>query len=164
MRRTIDASPLPLLPGITNIFHLLLLLVACVAPAASGQETALISAILRYDPSPTRISILADCDSAANSFGCVSVPHLQSGMAALQSISPGMVTFSLGCRLDAQNGFYWRAGLQLAHKKSADGGTDFWGHIEAGYGQFCRLESSFGKSVMELEQPSCAYLKASFSF
>jgi hypothetical protein len=37
-------------------------------------------------------------------------------------------------------------------------------HIKAGYGQFCQYESSIGKPAVELEQPSCAYLKAGFSF
>jgi hypothetical protein len=39
-----------------------------------------------------------------------------------------------------------------------------WMDVAAGYGRVCQLESGLAKSTAELEQPSRAYLKASFSF
>jgi hypothetical protein len=75
------------------------------------------------------------------------------------------VALALDASLGQPDGGYPRHGLEFIHKKSSgDAGTGFWQHIEAGYGQFCQLESGFAKTGMELEQPSCAYLKARFSF
>jgi hypothetical protein len=36
--------------------------------------------------------------------------------------------------------------------------------VGAGYGQVCQFESGIAESAAELERPSRAYLKASFSF
>jgi hypothetical protein len=46
----------------------------------------------------------------------------------------------------------------------ADGRMGKWVDVAAGYGQVCGLESGLRKDSVELEQPGCAYLKASFSF
>ena len=49
-------------------------------------------------------------------------------------------------------------------KSSVDGRTTGWMHVEAGYGQYCQFESSFGENAWELERPTCAYFRACFSF
>ena len=68
-------------------------------------------------------------------------------------------------RLEKQSGSNQRDLFQLVHKKLyADGRTGKWVDVEAGYGQICGVESGIGKNSVELEQPGCAYLKASFSF
>jgi len=76
-----------------------------------------------------------------------------------------MMTVCFEASLAGQSWYRRFDGLRLIDKKSAgDGWTNFLGHVEAGYGKFCQLDSDFGISVMELEQPGCAYLKARFSF
>ncbi len=165
MQRPIDSSLLLLLSGNRNVLHFLVLILALATAAASGQESVLTLAMLRYDQPVARTPIVAGHDSAASSFSHVSVPRLQYQVADLKRDYPSITGFPFETPIKGRKGFYQRDWLQLVPKKSGgDGRTDFWGHIEAGYGQFCQLEFAFGKSTMELEQPSCAYLKARFSF
>ncbi len=163
MQRPIDFRPLLLLSGARNALQLLVLVLATAT--ASGQESVLTLAMLHYDQPAARTSAVTGYDSATIFFSHVSVPGLHYQVAALRYDCPGATAFSFDTLLEEQNWSYRQDRLRLVHKEPVgEGWTNFWGHIEAGYGQFCRLESGFGKSMMELEQPSCAYLKARFSF
>jgi len=160
-----DSNSPRLLSGTRNILRLVVLLVAPAVPVVSGQESVLTLAMLRYDQPAVRTLAVVCYDSATISFSHVSVPVLQYQVAASRYDSPGASAFSFDTLLEEQNRYYRQEWLQLFHKGLVgDGRTSFWGHLEAGYGQFWRLESQFGKSAMELEQPSCAYLMARFSF
>jgi hypothetical protein len=163
--KTNDSSPLLFLSGSGKILRFLAVLLTLAAPAAWGQESVLMLAMVRYDQLPARTPTEARCDSAANPSDSVSAPRLQYQVAGLKPDRLSIVAVSFDASVEKQNAGYRQDWLQLVRKKSGgDGWTVFGGHIEAGYGQFCRLESGFGKSVMELEQPSCAYLRARFSF
>ncbi len=55
--------------------------------------------------------------------------------------------------------------FQMIYKKlGPDGRSGNRVRVEAGYGPLCRMEPDFGQRSLELEQPGCAYLKASLSF
>lgn len=165
MPKTKDSSPLLLLSGSGNILRFLALLLALTATAALGQESVLTLAMVGYDQSPARTPTKARYDSAANPSDSVSAPRLQYQVAGVKLDRRNIAAFSFDASREKQDGSYRHDWPQLVRKKSGgDGWTVFGGHIEAGYGQICRLESCYGKSVMELEQPSCAYLMARFSF
>ena len=68
-------------------------------------------------------------------------------------------------RLEKQSGSCQRDLFQLVHTKLyADGRAGKWMDVAAGYGQVCDFESGIAESMAELERPSRAYVKASFSF
>jgi hypothetical protein len=122
-------------------------------------------AMLSYDQSPVRTTAMARPDSAADPFGCLSAPCLQYQIAGLKLDHQNTTAFSSDFLLEYQNNPGPRDWSQFLYKKSnTDERRGTWVHVEAGYGQFCQFESSLGEKTVELEQPSCAYLKASFSF
>ena len=135
------------------------------ATAAGGQESGLKPAMFNYDRSPAWTPTAARADLAANPSSSIPVPCLQYEYpaAGLKPERLNIAAFSLDAPREELNGDDRHNWLQLVQKKSA-GWVDFWEHIEAGYGQFCRLESRFGNNTWELERPSCSYLRARFSF
>jgi hypothetical protein len=109
--------------------------------------------------------MVARNNSATSSFRYASAPRLQYRVTVLKPDNQNASGFSYDSRLEKQNGSNQRDLFQLFHKKlSADGRTGSWVLVEAGYGQICGVESGIGKNTVELERPSRAYLKASFSF
>ena len=162
-----NSSPLLLLSGSGNVLAYLILLLTLAATMVLGQEAGLTPARISYDRSPVRTSPAIGHDAAANPLYLVSAPCLQYEVATAKLDHLNIGAWALDASLDPLNGSYRHNWLQLVRRKSdGDGGTGFWGHLEAGYGQFCRLESGFGRTLVEWEweQPSCAYLKARFSF
>jgi hypothetical protein len=141
------------------------LLLALAATAALGQESVMTLAMLRYDQSSARTTAVARYDSPANPLSSGSAPRLEYPVARIKPDLLNIAAFSFDAAPENQNGTYRRDWQQLICKKmNGKGWTGFWGHIAAGYGQFCRLESCFGKRIMEIEQPPSGYLMARFSF
>ena len=86
-------------------------------------------------------------------------------MAGLKFSNQNTAGFTFGSRLEKQSGSYQRDLFQLVHTKLyADGRTGKWMNVAAGYGQVCQFESGIAENMAQLERPSRAYLKASFSF
>jgi hypothetical protein len=165
VHRTEDANLLLLLSGSKSIRRFLILLLALAATSVFGQESAVTLAMVSYNQSPARTPAVARNDSATSVFRYASAPHLQYRVAVLKPDNQNATSFSYDSRLEKQNGSNQRDWFQLIHKKlSADGRTGSWVLVEAGYGQICGVESGIGKNTAELERPSRAYLKASFSF
>ena len=165
MHSTKASHLLLLLSGSKSLRRFLVLLLALAATSVFGQESVLTLAMVSYDQSPARTPTVSRTDSAANPLGYTSAPRLQYRMAGLKPDHQNATGFSSDFLLEKQNGSCQRDWFQLVHKKSsADGRTGSWVHVEAGYGQICRVESSIGKNSVELERPGFAYLKASFSF
>jgi hypothetical protein len=165
VQRTKDSSPLLLLSGSGNVLCYSILLLALAATAAWGQESGLAPALFSYDQSSVRTSATAGYQTAAIPLSSVSALFLQYPMTGVQLDRLNRSVISLDASLEKSNGGYKYNWLQLVRKKSeGDGGPGFWGHLEAGYGKFFRLESGLGKNLVEWEQPSCAYLRAQFSF
>jgi hypothetical protein len=143
----------------------LVLLPALAAIPAFGQESVMTLAMVSYDQSPVRTAAVARHGSATNSPGYTSAPCLAYRITGLNFDSRNALGLSSAFRFNKQDNFSPRDWSRIVYRKSnADGQTWVWTHVEAGYGQFCRFESSLGEKALEMEQPSCAYLRASFSF
>jgi hypothetical protein len=165
VQRTEDFNLLFLLSGSKSFRRFLVLLLAITAASVFGQEPAVTLAMVSYNQSPARTRAAARNDSATSAFRYASAPRLQYRAAALKLDNQNATGFSYDSRLEKQNSSNQRDLFQLFHKKlSADGRTGSWVLVEAGYGQICGVESGIGKNTAELERPSRAYLKASFSF
>jgi len=94
-----------------------------------------------------------------------SAPRFQYQAAVLQINNQNATDFSSNSRLEKQSGSNQRDFFQLVHTKLyADGRTGKWMNVAAGYGQVCQFESGIAENMAQLERPSRAYLKASFSF
>jgi hypothetical protein len=166
VHRTEDSNLLLLLSGSKNVRRFLVLLLALAATSVFGQESVLTLAMVRYDQSPVRRSVVARNNSAANLF-CYDAfaPRLQYQVAALNLDNQNATDFLSDSRLQKQSGSNQRDLFQLVHKKLyADGRTGKWVAVAAGYGQVCQFESGIGKNSTELQRPGFAYLRASFSF
>jgi hypothetical protein len=86
-------------------------------------------------------------------------------VAASKPDNQNPANFPSDSRLEKQSSSNQRDLFQLFHTKLyADGRTGKWMDVGAGYGQVCQFESGIAESMAELERPSRAYLKASFSF
>ena len=165
MQRTEDSKLLLFQSGPAPVFRFLVLLLALAATSVFGQASVVTLAMVSYDQSPARTPAAARNDSAASPFRFASAPCLQYRWAGLNLDHQFATAFSTDFPLEKQNGIWQRDWFQWVHKKSsADGRTGSWVHLEAGYGQFCQFESGIGKNIVELQQPSCAYLRASFNF
>jgi hypothetical protein len=163
--RTKDRSPLFLLSGSGNVLRFLVLLLALAATAAFGQESVLTLAMLSYDQSPARTTAVARYDSPANPLSSDSAPRLEYPVAGVKPDLLNVAAFSFDVPLKNQNVGYRRDWQQSIYKRTnGKGWTGFLGHIQAGYGQFCRLESCFGKRIIEMQGPPSGYLMARFSF
>ena len=165
VQRTEDSKLLLFPSGPAPVFRFLVLLLALAATSVFGQASVVTLAMVSYDQSPARTPAAARNDSAASPFRFASAPCLQYRWAGLNLDHQFATAFSTDFPLEKQNGIWQRDWFQWVHKKSsADGRTGSWVHLEAGYGQFCQFESGIGKNIVELQQPSCAYLRASFNF
>lgn len=121
--------------------------------------------MISYDLSPAPAKAAARNDLVLHTAGDYFVPRLQYRIAGLQFNHHDTASPSSGSLFDQWNTFSSSDRIPfVCTKLNAEGRTGSWMHLEAGYGQICQFESCIGKSTMELEQPSCAYLKASFSF
>jgi len=108
---------------------------------------------------------MARNDSAAHQLDYAPAPRLQYRIAELKLDHQDPISLSTNSLLENRNDSSPRDWLQFVNKKTnATGWMGGGVHIEAGYGQFCKFESSGGKTTVEWEQPSCAYIKAGFSF
>jgi hypothetical protein len=156
---------LRLLSGSGNILGYLVLILP-LAVAAWGQESVLAPAMVSYDQSPAqRLSPVATPEAPASASNSIVAPSLQYQRVGWKIDRPNIAAGSFDASLKKQDEGYRRDGLQLLQKKSGgDRWADFWRHLEAGYGQFCRLESGFERRSMETEPLRCAYLRAQFSF
>ena len=157
-----EASNRLLLPSGSKSFRRYLVLFLIMAATSEfGQEPVLTLAMTSHNQLPARTPAVARHDSATSSFPDASAPRLQYPAAVSKPDNQNATDF----RLEKQNGSTQRDLFQLVHKKMyADGRTGKWVDVAAGYGQICGVESSIRKDTAELERPSCAYLKASFSF
>jgi hypothetical protein len=154
-----------LLSGSGSVLGFLILLFALTATAALGQESGLMLAMISYDQSPARRSAVARYDSPANPLSSDSAPRLEYPVAGVKPDLLNIAAFSFAAPPVNQNGGYRRDWQQSIYKRTnGKGWTDFLGHIQAGYGQFCRLESCFGKRIIEMQGPPSGYLMARFSF
>ena len=166
MQRTENSNLLLLLSGSEYVLRFLVLLLALAVTSVFGQESVLTLAMVSYDQSPARTPAVVRNNSVTNLL-CydASAPRLQHQVAVLKLDNQNATGFSSDFRLEKQTGSNQRDWFQLVHKKlSANGRTGKWVDVAAGYGQVCQFESGIGKNSVELEQPGCAYLKASFSF
>jgi hypothetical protein len=165
MHGTKASDLLSRLTGSKQVLCFLLILPALVVTRASGQESVLVLAMISYDQSPSRPAAVARNDSAAIPLGNSSAPCLQYHLARLQADHPDTIGFSYDFLFEKNDGSNLCDQTQFIYKKSdTDGHLARRVHVEAGYGQFCQFESSFGNNDLEQEQPSCAYLRACFSF
>jgi len=147
--------------GSKSFRRFLVLLLILTATLVFGLGSAVTPAMVSHNQSPARTPAVARHDSATSSFPCVSTSRLQYPAVVSKTDNQNATDF----RLEKQSGSNQRDLFQLVHKKLyADGRTGKWVDVEAGYGQICGVESGIGKNSVELEQPGCAYLKASFSF
>ena len=128
-----------------------------------GQVSVITLAMVSYDQSPARTTLVARNDSEADLLSAVT-SGLQYRIAGLQLDRQRYIGFSSNLFIK-QITFSPRDWSQLVYKKSNQEGRPWiWTHVDAGYGQFYQLESNLGIKPGELEQPSSAYLRASFSF
>jgi hypothetical protein len=157
-----EASNLLLLPSGSKSFRrFLTLLLALTATLVFGLGSAVTPATVSHNQSPARTPVVARIDLTTSSFPCASAPRLQYPAAVLKPDNQNTADF----RLEKQNDSNQRDWFQLVHKKLyADGRMGKWMDVTAGYGQVCQFESGIAKNTAELQQPGCAYLKASFSF
>ena len=166
MQRTENSNLLLLLSGSEYVLRFLVLLLALAVTSVFGQESVLTLAMVSYDQSPARTPAVVRNNSVTNLL-CydASAPRLQYQVAALKLNHQNATDFSSNSRLEKQSDLNQHDLFKLVHKKLyADGRTGKWVDVEAGYGQIGGVESGIGKNSVELEQPGCAYLKASFSF
>ncbi len=166
MLRSSNFNPLYLRSGAGKAIRILVIL---LIPAVTtfGQELGSTSEMISYEQSSVCQFTVAGQDSAANPLGLgyVSTLRFQFQMAELNHDPLNVTAFSAKSLPDKQNDLPRYDELQLLYKKlDGDRGAHKQVHFEAGYGQFYQEESTFGEAVMEREQPSCAYLKARFSF
>ena len=121
--------------------------------------------MLSYDQSPARSPAVDRNDSAAHCFDYASAPRLQYRVVTVKPDNQNVTAFLFASPFEKQNDSCQHDWFQFVRKKSdGNGWLGSWLHVEAGYGQFYQIESSIGKNTMEWQQPSCAYLRASFSF
>jgi len=156
---------LPLLTDPEHIHRFFVLLLALAATLIFWLESAVTPPMVSHNQSTARTPAVARNDSATSSTPCASAPDLQSRAAVLKPNDQNATVFSYDSRLEKQNESNQRDLFQLIHKKlSANGRTGKWVDVAAGYGQICGVEAGIGENEVELERPSRAYLKASFSF
>lgn len=133
----------------------------------SGQESFLTLALVSYDQSLAQPAATAHDDPVANPLSYASVSRLQYQMVGLNLDHPNTLSLSPDFFFEKNNGSNLCDRFQLIDKKlNVDGQTGSRMHVEAGYGQFCQYGACFGCNAVELElqEPNCAYLRASFSF
>lgn len=165
MQRIKASNRLLQLSGSKRFLCLLAILPVLAATPVFGQISVISLAMVSYDQSPARTTAAARNDSAASPLAYTSAPRLQYLMTdlSLSRTNPSVLLSDFS--FEKQDGANPRDWSRFVYKTSnAAGRTGSWVHVEAGYGQFCQYESSLGKNGAELEQPSCAYLRASFSF
>ena len=167
MQRTKDSNR-PARPWVTKLFRFgfILLPTLAVAPV-SGQESFLTLALVSYDQSLAQPAAAAHDDPAANPLGYASAPRLQYQIASFNPDHQNTISLSPDFFFEKSNGSNLCDRFQTIDKKpDADGQTGSRMHVEAGYGQFCQYGACFGCNAVELElqEPNCAYLRASFSF
>jgi hypothetical protein len=137
---------------------------ALAATTVFGQESMMALGMVGYNQSTTRL-LANQYDLTADPIGYSYTVLLQYRMAGLKSDHQNTTNFTLNFLPQSQIDTLPRDWFQQIYKKSeTDGRTGIWAHVEAGYGQFCQFESCLGKDTVEVQQPSCAYLRASFSF
>ena len=168
MHTSKNANQLFLLSGSKNFRRFLVLLLALAATSVSKQESVLTAAVVRYDQAPAQKCVVVRNNSAANLlvYTAPTPRHLSRAAASKpDSQNKNTADFPSVSRLEKQSGSYQRDLFQLVHTKLyADGRTGKWMDVAAGYGQVCEFESGIAESMAELERPSRAYVKASFSF
>ena len=122
--------------------------------------------MVRYNQAPARKCVVVRNNSTPKLLVySAPAPRLQSQVATSKPDNQNTANFPSDSRLEKQSGSNQRDLLQLVHTKLyADGRTGKWMDVAAGYGQVCDFESGIAESKAELERPSRAYLKASFSF
>jgi len=165
VQRTEASNLLLLLFDPEKIHRFFVLLLALAATWVFWLESVMTPPMVSHNQSPARTPAVTRNDSATSSFRYASAPRLQYQVAALKLDDQNATDFPYDFRLEKQNGSNQRDLFQLVHKKLyADGRMGKWVDVEAGYGQICGVEPGIGKNTVELERPSRAYLKASFSF
>jgi hypothetical protein len=156
--------------GLKRVPGLLVLLSALAAIPVLGQVSVITLAMASYDPLPAKTISAAHDDSAANPLAYATVPHLQYQITGLKLDHQNPAVFTSDFQLKEHNGTNLSNLSDLTQfvcrKSNAFGQMVGWMHVEAGYGQFCQYGSCFGSNAVELElqQPKCAFLRASFSF
>jgi hypothetical protein len=166
VQRTEASNLLLLLFDPEKIHRFFVLLLALAATWVFWLESVVTPPMVSHNQSPARTPAVTRNHSAANLL-CydTSVPRLQYQAAVLKPDDQNATDFPYDFRLEKQNGSNQRDLFQLVHKKLyADGRMGKWVDVEAGYGQICGVEPGIGENTVELERPSRAYLKASFSF
>jgi len=159
------SSQLSRLAALIDLFLFLVFLPALTATPVLAQASVITLAMIRYDQSPARTPAVAHNDTTANLPENTSVPRIQYQITGLQFDHQSSTGFLSGFLFERQNSFSpYEQSLFIHKKPNEDGRTGSWVHVEAGYGHFCQFESSLGDNLWEVEQPSCAYLKAGFSF
>lgn len=165
MQGTKDSKQLPGVSVFKHLFLSFLLLPALVATPVRGEDSVITLAMVSYDQPPAHKDTVIHNDSTADQPSCTYAPSLQYRIARLQLNPENTIGFSSDFGLQMPHGTLLRDWSQYVYKKSrTDWRTNSWVHVEAGYGQFCQFESCFGANAAEMEQPSCAFLKATFSF
>jgi hypothetical protein len=165
---------LPLLADPEHLHRFFILLLAFAAALVFWLETTSTPPTVSQVPSRTWNPAVARVAPATCPLPAVVVSRdqvLPSAVVSRAEVpSPAMapenqgnVTFSNHYRLEKQNDAARGDWLQFIYQKlGPDNRTATGLHLEAGYGQLCRMESAFEQRP--LEQPRCAYLRAGFSF
>ncbi|MFZ0827869.1 MAG: hypothetical protein WAO02_10650 [Verrucomicrobiia bacterium] len=144
---------------------LLVLLPSVAAISVFGQKSVITLAMVSYDQAPAGTAAVAAKGSTANALGDTSAPLLQYRITGLKLDHQNIPCFSTNSLFDQRDGSLPGNWSRFVYKKATvDGRTAGWMHVEAGYGQYCQFESSFGENAWQLERPSCAYFRACFSF
>jgi hypothetical protein len=160
-----DSSRLLRLRVLKAVFCFLVLLPVLAVTPVFGQESVITLAKISFDQSPAKTAAAKRKVSAATPLVYMPAPRLQyrtNGLMAEQPDTSLFLSVLLSDSKDDSDPCDWS---RFVYKKPSIGG--WMGsrvHVEAGYGQFCQFESSLGQNGVELEQPSCAYFRASFSF
>jgi hypothetical protein len=153
--------------GSKHLLCIFILLSAQAAIPMFGQVSVITLAMVSYDQLPAQTTSAVRDDSAASPLANATVPLLQYQIAGLSLMHQNTLGLSSNSLFEKNDGSNPCGRSQFVNKKSnADSQTLSWMHVEAGYGQFCQYGYCFGSNAVELElrQPRCAYLRASFSF
>ena len=157
-----------LLPPLTDPEHIhrfFVLLLALAATLAFWLESTGTPAMICQEPSPARTPAVASIEPVTSPLSSVTAPRLRFRTSVIKPDNQDATGYSYDYRFEKQNDSNQRDLFQLIHKKlSANGQSGSRVLVEAGYGQICEVEAGIGENEVELERPSRAYLKASFSF
>jgi hypothetical protein len=156
---------LPLLADPEHLHRFFILLLTFAAALVFWLETTSTPPTVSQAPSRTWNPAVTRVAPATRPLPAVVVSRAEVPSPEMAPENQDNVTFSNHYRLEKQSAAGQDDWLRFIYRKLGPDDQPANGlHVEAGYGQLCRMESGFGQRALEQEQPRCAYLKAGFSF